>query len=44
MTLNKKFYALFEEKAKQVKIETLCIGLGYTVVTTSDGGIGLSYT
>jgi uncharacterized protein (DUF4213/DUF364 family) len=44
MRLNTRLYDLFVDKAKRVKIEILSIGLGYTVVTTSDGGIGLSYT
>jgi uncharacterized protein len=44
MILNQKLFQLFEEKAKQVTIEIVNLGLGYTVVTTSDGGIGLSYT
>ena len=44
MTLNQKLFQLFAPKAQQVGIEILCLGLGYTVVTTSDGGIGLSYT
>lgn len=44
MILNGKLYDLFEKKAQQVMVDTLCIGLGYTVVTTSDGGIGISYT
>ena len=44
MTLNEKLYQIFEEKSQQVTIEMLSLGLGYTAVTTSDGGIGLSYT
>ncbi|MGD8292510.1 MAG: DUF364 domain-containing protein [Desulfobacterales bacterium] len=44
MTLNQRLYQLFEEKAQRVTIEILSLGLGYTAVTTSDGGIGLSYT
>ncbi len=44
MTLNQKLFDLFESKARQVAIDTLCLGLGYTAVTTSEGGIGLSYT
>ena len=44
MTLNQKLYQVFEKKAQQVTIEILSIGLGYTAVATSDGGIGLSYT
>ncbi len=44
MTLNQTLYQLFANKAQQVTIEVLNLGLGYTAVTTSDGGIGLSYT
>ena len=44
MTLNQKLYQEFANKAQQVSIEELSLGLGYTAVTTSDGGIGLSYT
>jgi uncharacterized protein (DUF4213/DUF364 family) len=44
MTLNQTLYQLFADKAQQVNIEVLNLGLGYTAVTTSDGGIGLSYT
>lgn len=44
MELNDKLYAIFAEKAKKVKVEVVSVGLGYTAVTTSDGGIGLSYT
>jgi len=44
MILNQKLYQLFKKKAQQVTIEILSLGLGYTAVTTSDGGIGLSYT
>ena len=44
MTLNQKLYQLFADKAQQVTIEEVSLGLGYTAVTTSDGGIGLSYT
>ncbi len=44
MELNQKLFELFADKAKRVTIDQLCIGLGYTAVTTSDGGIGISYT
>jgi uncharacterized protein (DUF4213/DUF364 family) len=44
MKLNDRLYDLFIDKAQQVKIGILSIGLGYTVVTTSDGGMGLAYT
>jgi uncharacterized protein (DUF4213/DUF364 family) len=44
MLLNQKLYDLFKNKAQAVDIEILCLGLGYTAVTLSDGGIGLAYT
>lgn len=44
MQLDRKLYDLFIERAAAVKIEVLSLGLGYTAVTTSDGGIGLAYT
>ncbi len=44
MKLNHKIYDLFVTKAQTVYVEILSLGLGYTAVTTSDGGIGLSYT
>jgi hypothetical protein len=44
MKLNQTLYELFLKKAEAVSVEILSLGLGYTAVTTSDGGIGLSYT
>jgi len=44
MKLNQMLYDLFAPKAKEADIEILSLGLGYTAVTLSDGGIGLSYT
>ena len=44
MLLNHKLYDLFADKANGVKVEILSLGLGYTAVTLSDGGIGLAYT
>ncbi len=44
MKLNNRLIDIFADKAEDVKIDILSIGLGYTAVTTSDGGIGLSYT
>ena len=44
MLLNQKLYDLFTAKAAAVNVEIVSIGLGYTAVTLSDGGIGLSYT
>jgi len=44
MRLNTRLYELFFEQAQKVSVTLLSLGLGYTAVTTSDGGIGLSYT
>ena len=44
MELNTRLYDLFLNQAQNVRVEILSLGLGYTAVTTSDGGIGLSYT
>jgi uncharacterized protein len=44
MLLNQRLYDLLKNRARKINIEILCLGLGYTAVTLSDGGIGLSYT
>jgi uncharacterized protein (DUF4213/DUF364 family) len=44
MLLNQQLYDQFVRRASEVNIKMLCLGLGYTAVTLSDGGIGLSYT
>jgi len=44
MELNTRLYDLFIDRAKNTEVEILSLGLGYTAVTTGDGGIGLSYT
>jgi uncharacterized protein (DUF4213/DUF364 family) len=44
MELNVKLYELFSEKAAKTEIDILSIGLGYTAITTAEGGIGLAYT
>lgn len=44
MELNDRIYSFFKNKAQEVTVECLTVGLGYTAVTTSDGGIGLAYT
>jgi len=44
MDLSTTLYDIFLNQAQKVKIEMLSLGLGYTAVTTSDGGIGLAYT
>jgi uncharacterized protein (DUF4213/DUF364 family) len=44
MELNNRLYSLLINKAKKVKVEIVSIGIGYTAVTTTDGGMGLAYT
>jgi uncharacterized protein (DUF4213/DUF364 family) len=44
MELNTRLYDIFLNQAQKVNVTILSLGLGYTAVTTSDGGIGLSYT
>jgi uncharacterized protein (DUF4213/DUF364 family) len=44
MILNDKLYRLFIDEARKVQVDSLCLGLGYTAVVTSDGGVGLAYT
>ncbi|OPY11636.1 MAG: hypothetical protein A4E70_02351 [Syntrophus sp. PtaU1.Bin005] len=44
MELDDRMYRFFEAKAQDVLVEQVTLGLGYTAVTTSDGGIGIAYT
>lgn len=44
MEVNHRLYDLFRDKAETVTIEHLAVGLGYTGVVTSDGGMGIAYT
>jgi uncharacterized protein (DUF4213/DUF364 family) len=44
MILNDNLYNLFCDRAKNVRLDFLSLGLGYTVVITSYGGIGIAYT
>lgn len=44
MKLNQNLYDRFLKKAGQVLVENATIGLGYTAVTVSDGGMGLAGT
>ena len=44
MTINERLYKLCQDKAAAVTVDTISIGLGYTAVQTSDGGLGLAYT
>jgi uncharacterized protein (DUF4213/DUF364 family) len=44
MELNDRLFTLMASHAQKVRIDHVCLGLRYTAVTTSDGGIGLAYT
>ena len=44
MLLNKKLFSHFADKAQKTYVDLLCLGLGYTVVVTTDGGLGIAYT
>ncbi|RLC29481.1 MAG: hypothetical protein DRH32_07290 [Deltaproteobacteria bacterium] len=44
MKINDILFELFRERAESVLVDHLCVGLGYTAVATSDGGIGIAYT
>ncbi|MGV8075599.1 MAG: Rossmann-like domain-containing protein [Syntrophobacteraceae bacterium] len=44
MQLIRNLYDHFYEKAHQAKVETICVGLRYTAVSTDEGGIGIAYT
>lgn len=44
MELNRKLLDRFSAVAEGVTVDQVTIGLGYTAVTTSDGGIGLAAT
>ena len=44
MNLCERLAERFRNQAQEVSVELLSIGLGYTAVCTSDGGVGLSFT
>lgn len=44
MELNHKLHTKFKDMATKVRITHLSLGLGYTAVTTDQGGVGLAYT
>ncbi|MCF8104449.1 MAG: DUF364 domain-containing protein [Desulfohalobiaceae bacterium] len=44
MELNQKLFHHFAPKADGIRVEHLCIGLGYTAVVNSQGGVGLAGT
>lgn len=44
MRINNTLYEMFAPRARETEIVHLCVGLGYTAVSTSDGGTGIAYT
>ena len=44
MLLNEKLFNYLSDKARKTRVDLLCLGLGYTAVLTSEGGIGVGYT
>ncbi|MGD9077709.1 MAG: DUF364 domain-containing protein [Desulfobacterales bacterium] len=44
MILNDNLFNLFKDKAEKIRVDLLCLGLGYTAVVTSEGGMGIAYT
>ena len=44
MIVNDHLYDSLAEKARQIHVDHVCIGLGYTAVKVSDGGCGVAYT
>jgi uncharacterized protein (DUF4213/DUF364 family) len=44
MQLIEKLYTCFEAKAREVTVDIVSVGLGYTAVATSDGGLGIAYS
>ena len=44
MELTAKLHQLFAERARNVTVETVSVGLGYTAVAVDDGGCGIAYT
>ena len=44
MILNDTLFNHFIDKARKTNVDLLCLGLGYTAVVTTDGGIGMAYT
>lgn len=44
MRLVERLHDALLDRASEVAVERLSIGLGYTAVVTADGGIGLAYT
>ncbi|MGD8342233.1 MAG: DUF364 domain-containing protein [Desulfobacterales bacterium] len=44
MLLNDQLFNHFIDNARKTNVDLLCLGLGYTAVVTTAGGIGMAYT
>lgn len=44
MKINTTLFEIFEARARETEIVHVCLGLGYSAITTSDGGTGIAYT
>ncbi|MGD9006599.1 MAG: DUF364 domain-containing protein [Desulfobacteraceae bacterium] len=44
MELNRRFHDVMLPMADPLTVEQVCMGIGYTAVVTSDGGVGVAYT
>ena len=44
MQLIDNLYNHFQARAEATKVTNLTVGLGYTAVSTDDGGMGIAYT
>ncbi|MDY6906163.1 MAG: DUF364 domain-containing protein [Thermodesulfobacteriota bacterium] len=44
MRINTALFEMFEARARETEIAHVCLGLGYSVIITSDGGAGIAYT
>jgi uncharacterized protein (DUF4213/DUF364 family) len=44
MNICERLYESMVERAAETSVEVISIGLGYTAVSTADGGLGLAYT
>lgn len=44
MEIINRLYQAFEEKARNINVKTVSVGLGYTAAQTEDGGMGIAYT
>lgn len=44
MKLNRILFEHFAPQARETTVRRICLGLGYTAVSTAEGNLGLSYT